>query len=107
MSTCRAHRLNLFLHPSSERGTVHMLADQVKLLSGEEDESYFLDIGAVCTFFGGSRPLSPSTIYRLVKAGRLPPPVSIGGSSRWIQTECAEARKKMVNQRTGTCRDGH
>jgi predicted DNA-binding transcriptional regulator AlpA len=84
-----------------------MLADRANLITVEGNESYFLDIGAVCAFFGGSRPLSPSTIYRLIKMGRVPPPVSIGGSSRWIQPECEEARKKMVGQRTGADTDGH
>jgi predicted DNA-binding transcriptional regulator AlpA len=91
-----------------------MATDDPNLIAGDnalnvqsDDLSYFLDIGAVSVFFGGSRPLSAATIYRLIKRGLIPSPVSIGGSSRWIQPECEEARKKMVGQRAGADTDRH
>jgi predicted DNA-binding transcriptional regulator AlpA len=59
-----------------------------------------LHLKAVCEFFGGTRPLNPSTLYRGVKDGRYPPPVKIGpGSSRWLRSECEAARERLIAQR--------
>ena len=59
-----------------------------------------LHLDAVCEFFGGTRPLNPSTLYRGVKDGRYPPPVKIGpGSSRWLRSECEAARSRLIAQR--------
>ena len=57
------------------------------------------DLQYLCRFFGGSRPLSTATVYRLIKRGVVPAPVSVGGSSRWIATECRTARARMVESR--------
>lgn len=59
-----------------------------------------LHLDAVCQFFGGTRPLNPSTLYRGVKNGRYPPPVKIGpGSSRWLRAECEAAKARLIAQR--------
>jgi predicted DNA-binding transcriptional regulator AlpA len=58
-----------------------------------------LDRGEVCRFFGGTRPLNPATLYRGIKAKRYPQPVHVGGSSRWLRSECETALQKMVEGR--------
>jgi predicted DNA-binding transcriptional regulator AlpA len=58
------------------------------------------DIGVVCKFFGGSKPLDPATVYRGVKSGRFPPPYHPSpGISRWDPGECHEARAAQLKQR--------
>jgi predicted DNA-binding transcriptional regulator AlpA len=54
-----------------------------------------------CTFFGGSKPINPATLYRNIKAGRYPRPVKIGpGTSRWFRSECEAALRAMAERRT-------
>jgi predicted DNA-binding transcriptional regulator AlpA len=59
-----------------------------------------LDRADVCAFFGGTRPIDASTLYRGIKAGRYPRPLKIGpGSSRWLRSECEAALRVMVEGR--------
>ena len=58
-----------------------------------------LDRGAVCRFFGGTRPLNPATLYRGIRRGHFPVPVRVGGSSRWLRTECEAALAAMAEGR--------
>lgn len=59
-----------------------------------------LDRAEVCRLFGGSsRPLHPATIYRLIRAGKLPKPIHVGASSRWLRSECEAALAKIVEVR--------
>ena len=58
-----------------------------------------LDRVEVCRFFGGSRPINASTLYRGIKAKRYPQPVHVGGSSRWLRSECETALQLMVEGR--------
>ena len=53
----------------------------------------------VCAFFGGRKPLDASTLYRGIKARRLPRPVRIGGLSRWLRSECEVTLQSMVERR--------
>ena len=50
----------------------------------------------VCHYFGG---INPATLYRKIRQGVLPRPVKIGGSSRWLRTECEAALQAMVDGR--------
>ena len=61
-----------------------------------------LDLRSVCRFFGGTKPLDPATIYRGVKLGRYPRPIKIGGSSRWLRSECEACLKAITEARTIT-----
>jgi predicted DNA-binding transcriptional regulator AlpA len=55
-----------------------------------------LDRKAVEVFFGGSKPLNASTVYRHIKAGRIPRPIKISaGCSRWSLAECEAALQRM------------
>jgi predicted DNA-binding transcriptional regulator AlpA len=55
-----------------------------------------LDRKAVERFFGGVKPLHPSTVYRHIKAGRIPAPIKISaGCSRWSLAECEAALQRM------------
>lgn len=58
-----------------------------------------LDKGEVCRLFGGTKPINPSTLYRQIKQGRIPQPIHVGGSSRWLRTECEAALQRMVEGR--------
>jgi predicted DNA-binding transcriptional regulator AlpA len=59
-----------------------------------------LDSAEVCEFFGGTKPIDPSTLYRGIRKGRYPSPVKIGpGSSRWLRAECEAALATMIGGR--------
>jgi predicted DNA-binding transcriptional regulator AlpA len=56
-----------------------------------------LDMKAVCSLFGGTRPLNPSTIYKGIKRGIFPAPISIGPqTSRWLESECQAALTRII-----------
>ena len=56
-----------------------------------------MTLAATCAFFGGDKPLNPSTLYRGIKKGRYPKPCHVGpNSSRWVRSECQEARQKLI-----------
>jgi len=50
----------------------------------------------VCRMFGG---INPATLYRHIRQGKLPKPVKVGGSSRWLLSECQAALQAMVDGR--------
>jgi predicted DNA-binding transcriptional regulator AlpA len=59
-----------------------------------------LDKREVCVFFGGTKPINPSSLYRGIRQGRYPKPVKVGpGSSRWLRSECEAALRSMVEGR--------
>jgi predicted DNA-binding transcriptional regulator AlpA len=58
-----------------------------------------LDRRAVCLYFGGSRPINPATLYRNIRKGLFPQPVRVGGSSRWLRSECEAALQAMAEGR--------
>ena len=61
---------------------------------------HLLDRREACYFFGGSKPIDASTLYRGIREGRYPPPVKVGpGSSRWLRSECEAALQRMVEGR--------
>jgi hypothetical protein len=64
-------------------------------------DSEMMDVLATCIFFGGKdRPINPATLYRGIKANKFPPPVKVGGASRWRRSECVECRdNKLVKER--------
>ncbi len=62
-------------------------------------QSELLDRVETCRFFGGSKPLDASTLYRGIRVGRFPKPVRIGGSSRWLRSECEAVLRSMVEGR--------
>jgi predicted DNA-binding transcriptional regulator AlpA len=54
------------------------------------------DKDGLCHYFGD---IHPSTAYRKIKQGLLPKPIKIGGSSRWLRTECEAVLQAMVDGR--------
>ena len=70
------------------------------------DDDEFLTLAEVCAFFGGKgKPLHPSTLYRGIAAGRLPPPVSpTPNTRRWTKSACIAARKAIIAE--GAARRG-
>ena len=57
-----------------------------------------MDVDVTCAFFGGSRPIHPSTLYRGIRAGRYPAPVKLGPNiRRWRRTKCEEALRTLMN----------
>jgi len=59
-----------------------------------------LDRRAVCELFGGTRPINPSTLYRNIRKGVYPKPIHIGGSSRWLASECQEVLRRLMEARS-------
>ena len=49
-----------------------------------------LDRRSLCAFFGN---IHPATAYRHIRNGRIPRPVKVGGSSRWLRGECELASR--------------
>jgi predicted DNA-binding transcriptional regulator AlpA len=82
------------------------LANQSKQSSGDVDaaepaELELWDRAFVLKFFGGSKPLHVSTLYRGVDSGRYPPPVNVSDNCvRWLGHECRAARQRMISERT-------
>jgi hypothetical protein len=59
-----------------------------------------MSLGATCAFFGGDKPINPSTLYRGIKRGLYPPPVHQGiRMSRWLRSECEVARQALIGAR--------
>jgi predicted DNA-binding transcriptional regulator AlpA len=59
-----------------------------------------LDRAAVLEFFGGTRPIHPSSLYRGIKAGIYPKPIHISSSSRWLRSECEASLSRMIGRRS-------
>jgi predicted DNA-binding transcriptional regulator AlpA len=66
----------------------------------QQTQIEFWDRPTVLKFFGGSRPLHVSTLYRGVHRGRYPKPVNVAGNAvRWVRSECEAAAQRMLNER--------
>jgi predicted DNA-binding transcriptional regulator AlpA len=57
-----------------------------------------LNVMEVRAFFGGTKLIDTSTLYRGMHAGRYPRPVRVGGM-RWIRSECEAALAAMIAAR--------
>lgn len=58
------------------------------------------DEEAVCRYFGGTKPIDHSTLYRGIKLHIIPPPIkSVLQSNRWIPSECRAARQIQIETR--------
>ena len=44
-------------------------------------------------------PLGRTQIWRLVKAGKFPPPVKVGSRNCWVEAEIDDFIKKLVAER--------
>jgi predicted DNA-binding transcriptional regulator AlpA len=60
-------------------------------------QSELMNRRAVCAFFGG---IDGSTLYRGIRRGRYPRPVKVGGSSRWLRSECEATLQGFIQGRT-------
>ena len=59
-----------------------------------------MDVTAVCAFFGGSKPLDQSTLYRGIAAKRYPRPIYVGAKAvRWLRCECEATLAAMIAAR--------
>jgi predicted DNA-binding transcriptional regulator AlpA len=62
---------------------------------------HLLDRREVCRFFGGSKPIDASTLYRGIRLGRYPKAVKVGpGSSRWLRSECEASLQMLIDGRS-------
>jgi predicted DNA-binding transcriptional regulator AlpA len=59
-------------------------------------QDHLLNRVEVCRYFGN---LHSASIYRHIRQGRIPKPVKIGNSSRWLRSECEAALQAMVDGR--------
>jgi hypothetical protein len=68
------------------------------------DDDDLKDIGFVCRYFGGNdTPLHPSTAYRKIKQGIIPPPEEMGGRmSRWRMSKLRAARQRIFDRGNNT-----
>lgn len=58
------------------------------------------DRATVVKFFGGSKSIHTSTLYRGVASGLYPKPIHIAPNAvRWIASECRAAQQRMVTAR--------
>jgi predicted DNA-binding transcriptional regulator AlpA len=55
----------------------------------------------VRAFFGGTRLIDTSTLYRGMNIARYPRPVHVGGV-RWLRSECEAALARMIAERDAT-----
>jgi Prophage CP4-57 regulatory protein (AlpA) len=54
----------------------------------------------VLKYFGGDRPLHPSTLYRGMGDGIYPKPINVSANSvRWVADECRAAIQRMLAAR--------
>lgn len=53
-----------------------------------------IDIKELCRLLGGSRPVHPSTAYRLIQAGKLPP--ANKKLRRWAKAPVVDAIKALI-----------
>jgi len=66
----------------------------------EEPMHELMDINDVCRFFGGTRPLDKSTIFRWIKEGRIAPSIKMSGRvQRWRRSECENILATMEGKR--------
>jgi predicted DNA-binding transcriptional regulator AlpA len=66
-----------------------------------------LDINGVRAALGGNRPLHRTTVWRLVKTGKLPAPILVGGSARWLAGEVNAAIADMAAARAARKSDSN
>lgn len=51
-------------------------------------------------FGGAAQPLDPSTVYRWVRDGKIPPPIKLARKiSRWRRSECLAVIQRMADER--------
>ena len=80
-----------------------MTPDDNKKITDTEDEKPEIELWdreTVLKFFGGTKPISISTLYKGITRKRYPKPVDIGGV-RWIASECRDAVQRMIGERDG------
>jgi predicted DNA-binding transcriptional regulator AlpA len=66
----------------------------------EPDDDELWDSRKVRAYFGGSKPLHSSTVYRGVATGIYPPPINVSPNVvRWLPRECRAARQRMIAAR--------
>ena len=60
------------------------------------------DRQTVLAFYGGTKPINVSTLYKGMASGRYPKPVNVGPNTvRWIAGECRTTLHRMVSERDG------
>jgi hypothetical protein len=62
-----------------------------------EDEGFY-DLPFVCRYYGGNKPVHPATIWRGVKAGRIPKPKEPSPNvRRWLGRELRESKEVIIS----------
>lgn len=65
-------------------------------------DNEMMSIREVCRFFGGSRPVDPSTIYRMINRGDVPAPIKYSPQlHRWSRSDCEKARQALIDRAHG------
>ena len=59
-----------------------------------------MSMESVLRFFGGDKPIHPSTLYRGITAGRYPAPIKPSPNvARWLRPECEAAKRRIIEER--------
>jgi predicted DNA-binding transcriptional regulator AlpA len=68
--------------------------------NGQSDETAsdieLIDIKELCRLLGGSRPVHPSTAYRLIQAGKIP--AANKRLRRWVKAPVVDAIKALLDE---------
>ncbi|WP_426615366.1 helix-turn-helix transcriptional regulator [Bradyrhizobium sp. McL0616] len=65
-----------------------------------EPELELWDCETVLRFFGGSKPIHISTLYRGIHSDLYPKPVNVSANVvRWLGHECRAAQQRMLSER--------
>src|SRR5262249_44962113 len=79
-------RADISAHPDAERVVTEIVDDGL------------YDLGFVCAYFGGNKPLHPATIYRGIDDGRYPRPVRPSPNvNRWVGKELLAAKQAIID----------
>ena len=62
----------------------------------DEIPDALLTLKEVHKFFGGSKPIGSTTVYRWIREGKLPPPTKVGPFiNRWRKSDCQRLLDEM------------
>lgn len=74
-----------------------LASDSISALADDvTPEIDLIDIREVCRLVGGSRPVHPSTVYRLIQARKLPKPNK--KLRRWLRAPVVDAIKALIDE---------
>lgn len=83
---------------STEARRAFTNGDQAEHRTHDAPDIELLDLQACRGIVGGTKPIHAATIYRLIQAGKLPRPIKIGGSARWLKGPFMAALQALIEE---------